>query len=62
MAMVWATFFARVRPVSTSAKPACMNMTRKPVTSVQTMFRAVCVSPRFFASSLMVGSAMFSSR
>ena len=29
-------FFARIRPVSTSANPACMNMTRKPVISVQT--------------------------
>ena len=35
--MVWAAFFARVSPVSTSAKPACMNMTRNPVTSVHTM-------------------------
>ena len=41
MPIVWATFFARVRPVSTSANPACMNITRKPVTSVQTMFSAV---------------------
>ena len=36
--MVWAAFFARMRPVSTRAKPACMNMTRKPATSVQTKF------------------------
>ena len=34
--MVCDAFFARMRPVSTSAKPACMNMTRKPATSVQT--------------------------
>ena len=34
--IVWAAFFARMRPVSTSAKPACMNMTRKPAISVQT--------------------------
>lgn len=26
--MVWAADFARVKPVSTNAKPACMNMTR----------------------------------
>ena len=38
--MVWAAFLARVRPVSTSAKPACMNMTRKPATSVHTMLIA----------------------
>src|SRR5437762_1057619 len=41
MPIVWATFFARVRPVSTRAKPACMNITRNPVTSVQTMLSAV---------------------
>src|SRR6266496_1520537 len=58
MPIVWATFLARVRPVSTSAKPACMNITRKPATIVQTMFRAFCVSVRPFASSEMVGSAM----
>ena len=34
--MVCAAFLARMRPVSTSAKPACMNMTRNPATSVQT--------------------------
>ena len=31
-------FLARMRPVSTRAKPACMNMTRKPATNVQTKF------------------------
>ena len=36
--IVWAAFLARMRPVSTSAKPACMNMTRKPATSTQTKF------------------------
>ena len=30
MDIVWPAFFARHRPVSTSANPACMNMTRKP--------------------------------
>ena len=34
--MVCAAFLARMRPVSTSAKPACMNMTRKPAISIQT--------------------------
>ena len=38
--MVWATFLARVKPVSTRAKPACMNMTRKPVISVHIMLMA----------------------
>src|SRR5579884_3531040 len=36
MAKVWAAFLARVNPVSTIANPACMNITRKPVTSVHT--------------------------
>ncbi len=35
MLIVCIAFFARVKPVSTSAKPACMNMTRKPVTRSQ---------------------------
>ena len=34
--IVWDAFLARMRPVSTSAKPACMNMTKNPATSVQT--------------------------
>jgi len=38
--MVWATFLARVKPVSARAKPACMNMTRKPVKSVHIMLIA----------------------
>src|SRR5512133_2032086 len=57
--IVWATFFARVRPVSTSAKPACMNMTRKPQSIVHTMLSAVCVSARFLASVASVGSIRF---
>ena len=39
--MVWLAFFARASPVSTMANPACMNMTRKPVTSVQTKLMAI---------------------
>jgi hypothetical protein len=35
--MVWATFLARVKPVSASAKPACMNMTRNPASRVHMM-------------------------
>src|SRR3979490_359211 len=38
--MVCAAFFARVKPVSTSAKPACMNITRKPATSHQAKLMA----------------------
>jgi hypothetical protein len=37
MAKVCPAFFARHMPVSTIAKPACMNMTKKPVTIAQTM-------------------------
>ena len=36
MANVWAAFLARVNPVSTMAKPACMNITKNPVMSVHT--------------------------
>src|SRR5256712_13237582 len=42
--MVCAAFFARVKPVSTSAKPACMNITRKPATSVQTKLMATVLA------------------
>src|SRR6266496_4864714 len=44
MVMVWAAFLARVKPVSTSAKPACMNITRKPATSVQTKLIATVLA------------------
>ncbi len=43
--MVWATFLARVKPVSASANPACMNMTRKPAMSVHTMLIATLLRP-----------------
>src|SRR2546427_8723358 len=41
---VCGAFFARVKPVSTSAKPACMNITRKPATSVQTKLMATVLA------------------
>src|SRR3982074_3932766 len=44
MVMVCAAFFARVKPVSTSAKPACMNITRKPAPSVQTKLMATVLA------------------
>ena len=31
--IMWAAFFARVRPVTRNANPTCMNSTRKPVMS-----------------------------
>src|SRR5882762_6602711 len=42
--IVCAAFFARVKPVSTRAKPACMNITRKPATSVQTKLMATVLA------------------
>src|SRR5262245_1295899 len=63
--MVWLALLARVRPVSTMAKPACMNMTRKPVISVHTKLMAILFCPAWFARSAMVrpafGSAMATS-
>ena len=38
IAIVLTAFFARVKPVSSIAKPACMNITRKPPTSTQARF------------------------
>ncbi len=34
---VWQAFLARDKPPSTIENPVCMNMTKKPVISVQTM-------------------------
>src|SRR5712692_6612746 len=55
MAMVWAAFLARQNPVSTRANPACMNMTRKPVISVQTMLMAILLWPTVAMTSGRVG-------
>src|SRR2546422_923694 len=44
MVMVCAAFLARVNPVSTMAKPACMNITRNPATSVQTKLIATVLA------------------
>src|SRR5437773_5278825 len=57
MVMVWLAFLARVKPVSTSAKPACMNITRKPATSVQTKLIDVPVSATALATSSIFGGA-----
>ena len=35
IAIVLTAFLARVKPVSSIAKPSCMNITRKPPTSTQ---------------------------
>src|SRR5712692_9953597 len=55
MAMVWAAFLARQNPVSTSANPACMNMTRKPVISVHTILMAILLWPTVAITSFSVG-------
>src|SRR5579884_2208079 len=52
--MVWLAFFARHSPVSTTANPACMNMTRKPVTSVHTKLIAILFWPTWLAMSPIV--------
>src|SRR6266540_4754052 len=43
--ITWAAFFLRQKPVSTRANPACMNITRKPVTSVQVKLMAILFLP-----------------
>ncbi len=50
IAMVCPAFFARVKPVSAMAIPACMNMTRNPHTRVHTMFNAIRLWPITSAS------------
>ena len=53
--IVWAAFFARVKPVSTIAKPACMNITRKPARSVHTKLMAILLWPTVSITSDSVG-------
>ena len=48
---VWFAFFTRHKPDSTMANPACMNMTRKPVTSVQMKLAAILFCPTWLATS-----------
>src|SRR5712691_10525508 len=55
--MVWAAFLARQNPVSTRAKPACMNMTRKPVMSDHTMLMATLLWPTVSITSSRAGLA-----
>src|SRR5216117_2988296 len=52
--IVWLAFFARANPVSTIANPACMNMTRKPVTKVQTKLVAMRFWPTALTTSAIV--------
>ena len=41
--MMFAAFLARVKPVSTSAKPACIMNTRMAAMSVQTTFKLLWI-------------------
>src|SRR3989442_4033992 len=54
--IVWAAFLARQKPVSTSAKPACMNMTRKPVSSVHMRLMAILLWPAVAITSSSFGA------
>ena len=56
--MVWLAFFARHRPVSTIANPACMNMTRKPQIRVHTKLMAILFCPTWLTKS-GEGQALF---
>ncbi len=58
MVTVWLAFFARVKPVSTMAKPSCMNMTRNPATSVQTKLIATVLSATDLATSSIFGGGV----
>src|SRR5258708_1963371 len=51
--MVWFAFLARHRPVSTMANPACINMTKNPLTRVQTKLIAILFCPAWFTKSPM---------
>ena len=56
IAIVWAAFLARQNPVSTSANPACMNMTRKPVSSVHMRLIAILLWPTVAITSSSFGA------
>src|SRR5439155_6785563 len=56
IAIVWAAFLARQKPVSTSANPACMNMTRKPVSSVHIRLMAILLWPTVAITSSSFGA------
>src|SRR2546428_7961300 len=57
MVIVCAAFFARVNPVSTIAKPACMNITRNPATSVHTKLMATVFAAAAALAALASESA-----
>src|SRR5690242_6240786 len=57
---VWFAFFTRVSPDSTMANPACINMTRKPVISVQMKLAAILFRPTWLATSPSVNPVLLS--
>src|SRR5437879_4970797 len=57
MVMTCAAFLARHKPVSTKAKPACMNMTKKPVTKVHITLIETLLWATFWINSSFVGFA-----
>src|SRR5258706_2415522 len=54
MPIVCAAFFLRVKPVSTSANPPCMNITRAPPTHIHSRF---VLTPRPPAPPLIAGGS-----
>src|SRR5438445_7770752 len=57
MVIVCAAFLARVNPVSTIAKPACMNITRNPATKVHTKLIATVFAAEAALAALASESA-----
>src|SRR6185295_10456267 len=57
MVIVCAAFLARVKPVSTIAKPACMNITRNPATNVHTKLIATVFAAEAALAALASESA-----
>ena len=59
MNIVCPAFLARQKPVSASANPACMNITRKPVMSTQMKLDASRFSFTLLARLTANGSVVF---
>src|SRR5438093_11582509 len=57
MLIVCAAFLARLNPVSTIAKPACMNITRNPATNVHTKLIATVFAAEAALAALASESA-----
>ena len=55
--MMLATLLARVRPASTSAKPACMKITRTAAIKTQMLSRVTCTDSAVIPSCAIAGAA-----